>query len=517
MRLATGELLLCSGHTEEGAIHSEGVALMLAREAQRALIGWEPVNPRIITAKFATKKSNINLRVIQCYAPTNDAEEEKKEEFYQQLQAVLDKGRNKDITLLMGDLNAKIGSDITGHEEVMGTHGLGRMNENAERFTDLCSLNQLVIGGSIFMHKRIHKATWRSPDHITENQIDHMCISQKFRRLWSDVWVMRGADVSSDHHLLVTSARLRLKKHPTTTNPLCPTRLQELFKEEDTGIEDQWQQVKKGWLDTCEEVLGKKKTHEKEWISFSTLRKLDTRKQKKAVLNKEVKKSIKRNKRDHIEDLAKQAEEAAGKGNLKDLYITTRKLAGKFPQVDKPVRDREGNLLTTTEEQLKRWAEHLSDLLNRPVPEIPPNIPHAEEELPINTGKPSKIEIKKAIMSLRNGKSAGPDDIPAEALDADLGNSVIMLHSLFSRIWEEEQVPAEWKQGILVKLPKKGDLSNCSNYRGIVLLSTTGKVFNRILLERMRDAVDVKLRDEQAGFRKSRSCAHSRETSNGVP
>ncbi|CAH1268867.1 Hypp4012 [Branchiostoma lanceolatum] len=464
MRLATGELLLYSGHTEKGAIHSEGVALMLAREAQRALIGWEPVNPRIITAKFATKKSNINLRVIQCYAPTNDAEEEKKEEFHQQLQAVLDKGRNKDITLLMGDLNAKIGSDITGHEGVMGTHGLGRMNENAEGFTDLCSLNQLVIGGSIFMHKRIHKATWRSPDHITENQIDHMCISQKFRRLWSDVRVMRGADVSSDHHLLVTSARLRLKKHPTTTNPrkrynvgLLKDKdiqksfklslsnkfepLQELFKEEDTGIEDQWQQVKKGWLDTCEEVLGKKKTHEKEWISFSTLRKLDTRKQKKAVLNasrtrsekvkapkaytaveKEVKKSIKRDKRDHIEDLAKQAEEAAGKGNLKDLYIRTRKLAGKFPQVDKPVRDKEGNLLTTTEEQLKRWAEHFSDLLNRLVPEIPPNIPHAEEELPINTGKPSKIEIKKAIMSLRNGKSAGPDDIPAEALKADLGN-----------------------------------------------------------------------------------------------
>ncbi|CAH1248604.1 Hypp8291 [Branchiostoma lanceolatum] len=86
-----------------------------------------------------------------------------------------------------------------------------------------------------------------------------------------------------------------------------------------------------------------------------------------------------------IEDLAKQAEEAAGKGNLKDLYITTRKLAGKFPQVDKPVRDKEGNLLTTTEEQLRRWAEHFSDLLNRPVPETPPNIPHAEEELPINT------------------------------------------------------------------------------------------------------------------------------------
>jgi len=435
LRLATGETLLYSGHTEDGAPHTEGVAMMLSQEAQRALIGWEPVSSRIITAKFATKKSNINMNVIQCYAPTNDAEEEKKDAFYQQLQAVLDKNRNKDITVLMGDLNAKVGADNTGHEEVMGKEGLGKMNDNGERFTDLCSLNQLVIGGSIFMHKIIHKATWRSPDHVTENQIDHMCINQKFRRLWSDVRVMRGADVSSDHHLLVMSARMRLKKYSAITNPrkrfnvgLLKNKdiqtsfkislsnrfqpLQELFKEEDTDIENQWQQVKKGWLDTCEEVLGKKKPEHKEWISFSTLQKLETRKQKKTVLNtsrtrsgkmkaqeaytaadKEVKKSIKKDKSDHFEDLARQAEEAAGKGNLRDLYMTTRKLAGKFQQVDKPVKDKEGNPLTTTEEQLRRWAEHFKELLNRPAPEAPPDIPPADSELPINTGKPTKIEI----------------------------------------------------------------------------------------------------------------------------
>ena len=54
LRLSSGEQLLYSGHTEDGAPHTEGVALMLAPEAQRALIGWEPVNPRIITAKFMT-------------------------------------------------------------------------------------------------------------------------------------------------------------------------------------------------------------------------------------------------------------------------------------------------------------------------------------------------------------------------------------------------------------------------------------------------------------------------------
>nr|KAG5710144.1 hypothetical protein BaRGS_006663 [Batillaria attramentaria] len=549
LRFSSGEQLLYSGHTEDGAPHTEGVALMLAPEAQRALIGWEPVNSRIITAKFITKKKDIKLNIIQCYAPTNDAEEEKKDDFYQQLQTVIDRGGAKDMTILMGDFNAKIGSDNTGYEDTMGTHGLGQMNENGERFANFCALNQLVIGGSIFPHKRIHKATWRSPDHVTENQIDHICISRKFRRSWRDVRVMRGADVSSDHHLLATTLRLRLKRHTNANNTRTRYNvgllrntdtqaafqislsnrfqpLQDLIEDSEMDIETHWEHSKKLWHDTCEEVLGKRKTQHKEWISADTIQKLEVRKEKKTALNtsqtrtakakaqeeytaadREVKRSTRKDKRDYIDNLASQAEEAARQGNLKDLYQVTKKLAGKFQQTDKPVKDKNGHPLTTTEEQLKRWAEHFRELLNRPIPETPPDIPPAETELPINCDKPSKAEIRKAIMTLRNGKAAGPDEIPAEAIKADTETAVNMLHSLFSKIWEKEEVPAQWKEGIVIKLPKKGDLRDCSNYRGIMLLSVPGKVLNRILLERMREAVDPMLRDQQAGFRRNRSCA----------
>ena len=128
LRLSSGEQLLYSGHIENGAPHTEGVALMLASEAHAALIGWEPVSSRIVTAKFTTKKKDIRLNIIQCYAPTIDAEEEKKDDFYQQLQAVLDRREAKDITILMGDFSAKIGIDNTGYEGIMGTHGLGQVN-----------------------------------------------------------------------------------------------------------------------------------------------------------------------------------------------------------------------------------------------------------------------------------------------------------------------------------------------------------------------------------------------------
>jgi hypothetical protein len=71
------------------------------------------------------------------------------------------------------------------------------------------------------------------------------------------------------------------------------------------------------------------------------------------------------------------------------------------------------------------------------------------------------------------------------------------LYNLFKKIWEEENIPEEWKEGILIKLPKKGGLRDCNNYRGIMPLSVPGKVLNRILLERLKEAVDPKLRSQQ--------------------
>ena len=108
---------------------------------------------------------------------------------------------------------------------------------------------------------------------------------------------------------------------------------------------------------------------------------------------------------------------------------------------------------------------------------------------------------------MKSGKAAGPDLIPPEALQADIPTTSRILQSLFEKIWNEEAFPDEWKEGHLIKLPKKGDLGNCNNYRGITLLSVPGKVFSRIILQRIKFQVDEKLRDQQAGFWKNRSCA----------
>ena len=546
-RLISGEMVLFSGHEEDDAPHTLGVAMMLSRAAQGALIGWEAHGPRILLATFRTKKRSINLDVIQCYAPTNESDEGDKEEFYNRVMTIVQGRPRRNIVVLMGDFNAKIGNSNTGYEEVMGQQGIGEMNDNGERFADLCAAADLVIGGSIFQHKRIHKATWVSPDMRTMNQIDHVCISKKFRRSLQDVRVKRGADVASDHHLLVARMKLKLKRHYTeqtayrtryNTSLLKDQAKKEEFKIslfnkfqvlqeilEDETTEGKWQSMKETVQSTCQEVLGNRKQAHKEWMTAGTLSKIEERKRKKSEVNnsrtraqknkaqkeyadanKEVKKSIKRDKKEFVDKLAKEAEDAAHQGNMRELFDTIKTLSGKFSKVERPVKDKMGNTIPSEEQQRGRWKEHFEELLNRPEPRNPPDIQPADNDLLIDCNSPTKEEISRAIKQLRNGKAAGPDGIPAEALKADLETSVEMLHPLFMKIWEEEQVPSDWKEGYLIKIPKKGDLSSCSNYRGITLLSIPGKVFNRVLLNRMKNAVDPLLRDEQAGFRTNRSC-----------
>ncbi|VDO62654.1 unnamed protein product [Schistosoma margrebowiei] len=109
------------------------------------------------------------MNIIPCYAPTNDYNEDVKDQFYDRLQSISEKCPTKDLTILMGDLNAKVGMDNNRYEDIMGRHGLEGRDENGERFANLCAFNKLVICGTIFPHKCTHKTTWTSPGYNTPN------------------------------------------------------------------------------------------------------------------------------------------------------------------------------------------------------------------------------------------------------------------------------------------------------------------------------------------------------------
>ena len=92
-----------------------------------------------------------------------------------------------------------------------------------------------------------------------------------------------------------------------------------------------------------------------------------------------------------------------------------------------------------------------------------------------------------------------------------------MLYPLLEKIWKEEKNHEEWEEGLIIKIPKKGDLANCNNWRGITLLSTPSKILTRVILNRIQDTVEHHLRKEQAGFRKHRSCVDLINTLRIIP
>lgn len=115
-------------------------------------------------------------------------------------------------------------------------------------------------------------------------------------------------------------------------------------------------------------------------------------------------------------------------------------------------------------------------------------------------------EIKTAIKHLKLNKASGPDNLPAEFFRTYPNTIANILEPLLKTVWESGRIPNDWKHGLIIKLPKKGDLTECSNWRGITLLNIIGKILATIIHNRLKEELEPKMRPEQAGFRANRAC-----------
>jgi hypothetical protein len=115
--------------------------------------------------------------------------------------------------------------------------------------------------------------------------------------------------------------------------------------------------------------------------------------------------------------------------------------------------------------------------------------------------------IVRAIKSLKRGKAPGYDRAMTAEVLKDGGTFIAsQLHTICQLAYGECHTPSHSTTSLIIPLPKKGNLQLMSNYRGISLMSIAAKVYNRILLDRIREPIDKLLRKTQAGFRSGRSC-----------
>ena len=131
----------------------------------------------MISVHFQGKPFNIT--VIQVYSPIINAEEAEVEQLYEDLQDLLELTPKKDVLFIIGDWNAKVGSqEIPG---VIGKFGLGVQNETGRRLTEFCQENALIIANTLFQQHKRRLYTWASPDGQHPNQIDYILCSQRWR------------------------------------------------------------------------------------------------------------------------------------------------------------------------------------------------------------------------------------------------------------------------------------------------------------------------------------------------
>ena len=131
----------------------------------------------MISVRFQSKPFNIT--VIQAYAPTCNTEEAEVERFYEDLQDLLELTPKKDVLFIIGDWNAKVGSQET--PGVTGKFGLGIQNEAGQRLIEFCQENALVIANTLFQQYKRGLYTWTSPDGQHRNHIDYILCSQRWR------------------------------------------------------------------------------------------------------------------------------------------------------------------------------------------------------------------------------------------------------------------------------------------------------------------------------------------------
>jgi exonuclease III len=193
-----------------GEKREAGVGFALRKDIAATLVEEPtPVNERIMTMRLPLQRK-MCATFISVYAPTMTNSEEVKERFYSDLRDTISHVPADDRLILVGDFNARTGSDYGKWKGVLGSHGVGKCNANGELLLALCSEYSLVITNTIFKHKEAHKNTWMHPRSKHWHLLDYVIFRQRDLKEVMDTRAMRGADCGTDHVML--RSRMMIKR-----------------------------------------------------------------------------------------------------------------------------------------------------------------------------------------------------------------------------------------------------------------------------------------------------------------
>ena len=227
------------------------------------------------------------------YAPTNhnsNKHREQREEFYENLDKVVQSISKRDLVIIAGDLNAKTGSEINNYPEVLGKFGKGMVNENGMALLEFCSRNGLVLTNTKFQHKLAHRTTWEAPERKNakhrngeprrnpyRNQIDYIIIRKNHMKIVNDSRSYSNIEVKTDHRLVIMKTKMKMirpnnnkiiKEDKINFGKLKIPEYKERYQEkiierlngnniEDENIQAKWNRIVKITKESALETVGK--------------------------------------------------------------------------------------------------------------------------------------------------------------------------------------------------------------------------------------------------------------------
>ena len=552
-------------NASESAARNEGVGIVLDKMATEAWKSagevWEAVSSRIVMARLMLSRSEgrkqhakhkIYVSVVCAYAPTAKAPPGIKQKFYSDLQDTIDKIPQNDILLMLGDFNVRVGVLELGSNAwrgVLGRHGKNERNSAGVELLEFCAVNELSIMNTWFQKREIHQGTWTHPATKKCHMIDFVVMRADQRVHCSDVRVMRGANCWTDHRLVraklnivvprfrgggekscipFTVHRFSISAKRDEYREVLEQRLQDRPHKDDDTCKQNWDTLKDCIVAAAEEVVGRGRRKHPEWFeeSSETLMPLVEAKnrahqrvlQSNTIADRKefrrhqrlVKRAVDKAKEDWICRVVKEAEAAVKDGRTR--WDRVRRLqqaqAGRRSIKPSTVWKEDGTLTQGNEEVTRRWSQHFLKVLNIPseyreqvindMPSLPPIL---ELDSP-----PTDEELSEALSKLKNRKAGGKSGILPELIHCGGCELEDRILEIMGQMWEVGSVVDDWKDAVVVPIPKKGDLRRCDNWRGISLLDVVGKVMARIVKERLEKIADRVLPESQSGFRKGRGC-----------
>ena len=553
-------VFLFSGLPETAPKSMYGVAFALNTDMQRC---WKEagsyvdyINERMIKIRLQIEGRVFN--VVSVYAPTFRAQERDKEAFYEELRRVAQETNANEELIIMGDFNARVGTralDVEADQEgasdlVLGDFGMNERNENGRLLVDFCrgySRCPLRIMSTFYKHNTY--GTWQHNRTKQWHQIDHVLASRHTAALFTNVKVMAGLDFDTDHRLVRTSLRvmkrcrqrtgltqyvqitrspklnLSMLQDPVTREHI-NTGFAELVSENLTDCYELWAKAlrkvgeavldvqlpsrRPQWqMDHAEELALLAKTKA---TAYAAMDGSDESRIRYKRVCKNSKKQVRQILNRWWTNKAQTIQTAVDRKDPNHQFKGFRELRAVFGNGKRApcrIRDKKGNILNGKPERLGRWKEYFEELLNveTEVSEDRIGLIARVEQCKELGHPPTFAETLAAISTLNKGKAHGPDGIPAELLDVLSPALKRTLHEIICQIWTgAKPMPKEWKESYLIPLPKKGDLTYCKKWRGILLTSVPGKVFAKIINGRLVAHIECKgiLPETQCGFRAGR-------------